>query len=134
MGMFDEIHFAQDMPGDPKPKSSNFQTKDMNCWLDHYFVHADGSLWKSEWDSDTRAWTDRERVIFHGMLRFYTLEHIQGSGQPGREDSWWFEYEAKFTDGMLHGIEPVEIRLSRWGEKAEELRNAVQTSTSLEQK
>ena len=115
MGMFDDIRFEGEIPGEPKPKRPHFQTKDLECVLDHYVVKTDGSLWRSEWDSDARVWTAGQRVSFHGMLNFYTLEHIPGTGPRGCEDAIWFEYEAKFTDGMLQGIEVVDIHRTNFG-------------------
>lgn len=88
MGMFDDITCERPLPAEPKPPSTSFQTKDFDCLMDHYTITADGYLLK-----------DGESVPFHGMLNFYTYT----------DDDWWFEYEAKFTDGRLVMIEPVSI-------------------------
>ena len=44
--------------------------------------------------------TWEEDVEYHGVFRFYT--NVQEPGDTGKD--WWYEYEAKFTDGELVNI------------------------------
>lgn len=88
MGMFDDITCERPLPGPVKPPNQSFQTKDFDCYLDHYMITAEGTLVK-----------DGAPIPFHGLLNFYTYTR----------DDWWFEYEAKFTDGQLVDINPVSI-------------------------
>jgi hypothetical protein len=88
MGMFDNIQCEYPLPGEPKSPDRDFQTKDFDCYLDKYTITADGRLLK-----------DAAEVPFHGMLNFYTFT----------SDNMWFEYEAKFTDGRLVEIHPLNI-------------------------
>ncbi len=86
--MFDNITCEHVLPFEPKPRGNSFQTKNFDCFLDCYTITKDGRLLKQEVE-----------VRFHGMLNFYTYT----------DDSMWFEYEAKFTDGRLLEIRPVSI-------------------------
>jgi hypothetical protein len=88
MGMFDEVTCEYALPGEPKPKDINFQTKNFDCLLDHYMITKDGRLMK-----------ENSQVQFHGVLRFYTYT----------DDDMWFEYEANFADGRLIEIQPISI-------------------------
>lgn len=95
MGMFDDITCEHALPGDPQPPGKDFQTKDFDCLMDKYTITADGWLLK-----------DGESVPFHGLLEFHTYStktHI------------WFSYEAKFTDGRLVQIRPLQIYLNGIG-------------------
>lgn len=109
MGMFDDLTCEVPVPGDQQPRHPSFQTKDFACLLDHYTIKADGTLWVS---GDERI--AAHQIPFHGMLNFYTYES-DDIKRDGKDDGWWFEYEAKFTDGKLQGIEVVEIRRSIFG-------------------
>ncbi len=89
MGMFDDITVNQQLPGEPKPLTRNFQTKDFECELARYEITRDGRLLKD--GSDTE---------FHGWLEFHTYD--------SRTHMWW-SYKAKFTEGRLMEIRPVSI-------------------------
>jgi hypothetical protein len=90
MGMFDDIRCEAKLPAiGPDPGTRDFQTKDFECLLDQYIITEDGHLLQNG-----------ESVPFHGMLNFY---HFDTS-----IDTWW-EWSAKFTDGRLIKIEPIEI-------------------------
>ena len=120
MGMFDDIHCDYPLPDGCQEK--RFQTKDLDCQLDLYTMTAEGRLLKEEVDRyepiPESEWTyvdatglleqhwhelSKRRPIFiqrdtnfHGILNFYTST---GSNQDGTIK--WYEYEAKFTDGVL---------------------------------
>jgi hypothetical protein len=88
MGMYDDITCEHALPGEPKPKDNSFQTKDLDCLMDHYTITRDGRLLKR-----------KAEVQFHGMLSFYTYT----------DDDMWFEYEAKFADSRLIEMRPISI-------------------------
>jgi len=94
MGMFDEIFCEAPLPGPIKPKTKSFQSKDLECLLDLYTITKDGRLLK-----------DQHLCEYHGMLNFYTYER-EGDYR------YWFEYEAKFTDGILQHIELLKITIN----------------------
>ena len=103
MGMFDEVICEVPLPDGWKHPI--FQTKDFeDPYLDKYVIRADGRLIRKKpwYESDVNDDTDTN---YHGLLRFYSYE-----GDPNDEtpiDDRWHEYEAKFTDGQLVGIESV---------------------------
>ena len=103
MGMFDDLRCEVEIPGDPKPQHCHFQTKDFDCFLDKYTITAAGTLEKYG-----------VAIPFHGLLRFYTFEDDRIK-RDGTDGGLWFEYEAKFTDGQLQGIEVVEIHRTEFG-------------------
>lgn len=89
MGMFDDITVNQPLPGEPKPPTCCFQTKDFDCELAHYEITRDGRLLKEGADTG-----------FHGWFEFHEYDT--------RTHMWW-SYKAKFTDGLLIEICPVSI-------------------------
>jgi hypothetical protein len=80
MGMFDDIRCEMPLPEWPEGEVPYFQTKDMDCALDHYTITKEGRL--------ILDGKDRQH---HGFLNFYT------STKGGD----WYEYNAKFTDGTI---------------------------------
>ena len=103
MGMFDDVKCERVMPGDRQPRSCQFQTKDFACEMSGYEITSDGRLLK-----------DGEPHYFHGHLNFYTHESDDNTGRGG---GWWFEYDAKFTDGRLVEIRAIDIHHSKFGER-----------------
>jgi len=100
MGMFDTVRCELPLPGEPKPTSTAWlQTKDFHCYLDTYTIKADGTLQGPNGP-----------MPFHGMMNFYTFD-----GPDLAHNGMWFEYEAKFTDGKLDGIECVCIERTLFG-------------------
>lgn len=90
MGMFDDIRCDAELPKvGPDPKTRCFQTKDRECQLDQYVITADG-----------RLLLDGDPVDFHGMLNFHHFDN--------KSATYW-QWVAKFTDGRLIEIKPVEI-------------------------
>ena len=102
MGMFDGVKCGRVMPGDRQPRDYEFQTKDFACEMAQYEIASDGRLLK-----------DGEPHYFHGHLNFYTHEPDDNTGRGG---GWWFQYDAKFTDGRLVEIKAVDIHHSKFGE------------------
>jgi len=114
MGMFDEVLCHMPLPGMEKPYPT-FQTKGLDCCLWVYEITAEGRLvcnrYKMEGVPDDekdanglpilRRVKGSERVVdqnHHGMLNFY---HYEDDGDR------WFEFNAKFTDGVCVDIQRV---------------------------
>jgi len=101
MGMYDSVVCNAPLPtveGAPTP-SNDFQTKDFHRALDLYTITAEGKLlFDSGWPGTDGEACPPKEITFHGILNFYTFEGDN-----------WFEYNAKFTDGRLIEITPVEI-------------------------
>lgn len=120
MGMFDTVFLRRPLPA-PEPRLSpplledlrtmvelsGLQTKDMECLLDKYVIHADGSL-----ERETREWFDTplfalpEMIDFHGRLRCYTV--FVPRTHPAI--SLYVEYTFKFTDGVLVEVEKARLQ------------------------
>jgi len=129
MGMYDEIIVEYPLEGYEFLQDKMFQTKDFDNLMDMYKITQDGRLLiedaeyefvpeeerpyygKEEWDKNplfqligslkrkTFGWKD---LNYHGMFRFYTLYEL------GSDNRKWYEFEAKFTDGNLTELKPVE--------------------------
>lgn len=91
MGLFDDIEVDWPLPDGFDGK--HFQTKDLECYMERYRITREGALERHRREGDT--WTNED---FHGILNFYDY------GPTGE----WHEYNAKFTDGKVVGIEAVE--------------------------
>ena len=85
MGMFDTIYCYYPLPGDVKPTKPDFQTKDLECFLEVYKISKEGFLTKNGLP-----------YYLYGELNFYTSENGE-----------WFEYKALFSDGKLIYIREV---------------------------
>lgn len=112
MGMFDYVKV------DPKHglPDIEYQSKDFDCDMTVIRITADGTLEIERSETETVPKAERphpneagilgmrgmwrrvnqrwERIPLHGMFNFY--------GNSGRNfDGDWYEYDAKFTDGVL---------------------------------
>ncbi len=128
--MFDEVRVEVGLPDGYTGR--HFQTKDLDCGLDHYRISAEGRLLVEDYElhvlpadpaktfsppfrRESKGWRDTH---FHGILNFYAspppLGHRLGEGgRRGHVDSW-HEYDAEFTDGQLVGLTVVpDQRVSR---------------------
>ena len=121
--MFDNISVSDKLPfNDEMAKLGldkniySFQTKDLHCSLDTYFIQ-NGKLleqkykettWIESKDAFLGGYLDRtepylEDTKYHGMLNFYHFEAVDNL-------DCWMEYKARFTNGTLEDIELVEFR------------------------
>lgn len=134
MGMFDWVRCEYPLPGLDDPKAIRFQTKDMDdmMYLTEFVITKDGRLvhhkvTKVEDRSDPKAeglmrslgcatpveWVDVD-LNYHGTLNFYgdkntgelrAINLKNGIDRLHPEETEWFEYNAKFTDGQLVSVE-----------------------------
>ncbi len=84
MSMFDYVRCEVPLPDDWNAR--NLQTKDFDCDMVTYTITKDGRLMLD----------NQHDANFHGVVNFY-----------GSEGLIWHEYNAKFTDGQLVGIDLV---------------------------
>ena len=130
MGMYDDIRCEYPLP-DKEVQGEVFQTKDFGCCLEEYLITKEGKIihhtvrreavpeeerpyyGKPEWDKGLYRMFGSLRSIptgdveipFHGDLRFYTyLGDLKGDTET------WYEYEARFTEGVLTSIKRVDAR------------------------
>lgn len=99
MGMFDTIRCEYPLPH-PEHQDIEFQTKDLDCVLDHYLITRDGRLVRK-----ARTWhKGPHRDVtwpIHGDVRFYEWLG-KDAPQP------WIEYVARFTHGRVEWIRDHE--------------------------
>ena len=118
MGMFDYIRCEAPLPDGWKP-SGPLQTKDFDCDMVCHVINAEGRLMLERIDAvhevpkaqrhypnddgllglcgSVKLDTSLHDSKFHGHVNFYGHD----------EQKNWHEYDAKFTDGQLVGIEVV---------------------------
>jgi hypothetical protein len=119
--MFDYVRCEVPLPDG---FDGELQTKDLNRELVTHVITKDGRLIR-EWITHTtevpneerpypndegirgligsvKIHTDSADAEFHGILNFYGTE-----GEHGEPSYRWHEYNAKFTDGQLVGIDEV---------------------------
>ena len=128
MGMYDDIKCDYPLP-DTEVQDKTFQTKDFDCLLEEYLITKEGKLihhtvrqeivpeeereyyGKPEWDEKPfvrmfgmlRSIPTGDVVVpHHGDIRFYTY-----LGDPNSDDVKWYEYEARFTEGVLTSIKRI---------------------------
>jgi len=134
MGMFDEIKCEYPLPEKFKfLQNKTFQTKDFYNVMDEYTITKNGKLVRQKFKYEvveeknrpyfgTPEWNKspfskmigslkkcidkKEMIEFHGYIRFCTV--VSGN---------FYEFTAKFTDGKLVKISPVE--LPKWKSKVE---------------
>jgi hypothetical protein len=110
MGMFDYLHCQYPLPVDGA-NALLYQTKDMECGLDHYEIRPDGTLWFEEYETEDRSDPTAVGLMrfkgslskvrrhyepmpeFTGEIRFYTTLSDDHGG--------WIEWSAYFVEGAI---------------------------------
>jgi hypothetical protein len=98
MGMFDTVRCEHPLP-DPAHQELEFQTKDLDCYLEDYTITRDGRLVRHERESPgaSAAFRDVEWPV-HGDLRMYASLGEEGGA------SEWVEYVVRFAHGRVERI------------------------------
>jgi len=122
MGLYDDVkceYLLWDAP--EEVQNDTFQTKDLNCMMCIYTITKDGELLHHiyeyydvpeeerphygtpEWDQNTfykivgsmgSKFIEYKKINYHGIINIYTIG----------DDSEWWEYEIKFTDGKVTDV------------------------------
>lgn len=123
MGMFDsiEVNCLLPLPLEVVDKiydyfELEFQTKDLECFLEKFIISEDGSLmflkqdrrWVDDDESFLKGYmkVESENLIdsnFHGLLTFYAYERLKTGEDKGEDIS--LTYVAKFTNGKCEQLE-----------------------------
>lgn len=96
MGMFDEITVKYKLPGNYQKTVGGWQTKSMDCLMDHYVIEADGTLWVqpcpySDSPRNEGRNDELERCHHSGGIMFGTYD------SAGK----WVECYVTFKDGVV---------------------------------
>lgn len=84
--------------------ADGFQTKDLDCLLNYYYIDNNGFLYinkQSSWFEKPNTDDNYEKIYFHGHMGAYTSVWIDDPDDEHKGPMLWFEYDLKFTDGML---------------------------------
>lgn len=129
MGMFDSIKCSYPLPEVKGLQGWNlniqeieYQTKDMDNVLGHYYIKENGELWwkdqKFKWVDDDNAFlkgylevesSEDKPANYHGILNFYCYEDL--GEKDGKFYIYTSEYNAKFSDNVLVNLEVVEAKV-----------------------
>jgi len=110
MGLFDDVKVERELPDCPT-YLSQFQTKSLDCMMGSYTITQEGRLIehafgiesipegerKNQFDLFNRVELGDVDTNYHGWLNFYA----DSNGE-------WYEFNAKFTDGVMVEVVRVE--------------------------
>lgn len=121
MGMYDQVKCLYPLSVEGA-NERDYQTKDLNCFLDNYEIREDGRLWHQEYEVEdhsdpnaegwrrlsgmmTRVEKRWEPCAYTGEIRFY--DSIEKT-HPYRG---WIEWSAYFHHGTLKELHLVKHEL-----------------------
>lgn len=81
--------------------SEGFQSKDLSCVLNNYFISNDGHIFEDEFDFADKNPVNRKPIYFHGHIKVYCPVYISDDDSRDIKTMLWFEYDLKFTDSLL---------------------------------
>jgi len=109
MGMFDYVDINYDMPT-PKDATQeqeicikntiaadNFQTQDLHCVLDVFYIDKNGYMYQKNGD-------EYKQYYVHQHVECYTSIEI-----PSENLKYWLSYNIKFTDGKIQ-----QVTINEW--------------------
>lgn len=80
--------------------SDGFQCKNLECILNNYFISNDGHIFEDHFDFQSDKILTRKQIYFHGHIQVHTPVYIEDDDSR-QGPMLWFEYDLKFTDGLL---------------------------------
>lgn len=115
MGTYDSFYIDYPLPIEPwipeKYKSyiyytfgeDGFQSKSLNCLMENYYIDNNGYLYWDEifWFENPPTDKKQYKIYYHGHILVYTPVYLTEDGSKDSNRMLWFEYDLKFTDGLL---------------------------------
>jgi len=107
MGMFDYVKSEMILPDRNFVTDEYFQTKSLDCLMEHFVITKDGELCRDMWDYE---WVDDDNAFLKGMFkqidgsyrREYLTNHTGTINFYGKApDGIWRDYHATFVDGKI---------------------------------
>lgn len=140
MGMFDSLichsplPFPEEMPTALRVflQATEYQTKDLNCWMDHFELRENGTLWREEYDIE-----DHSDHTVEGLMRIAgcatkvnkrwkaavdVFARITFYTSIGAEYTGGIDFIAYIVDGRLY--RPIELAEYRPEDPVEEVARA----------
>lgn len=102
MGLFDTVTCEYPLP-DPAHQHLEFQTKDLECLMDHYTITRDGRFVRHRPEARRASLGRDVEWPIHGDIHIYDVD-------PERADRL-LEYRVRFTHGRVEWIRRVGERL-----------------------
>lgn len=116
MGMFDYFKIDYPLPIEsyiPKKyvpyiqaafNQDEFQTKDLDCLLDRYYIDNAGRIYASslvDFEEDIRS--TYEKIYYHGHIEVYMGIYLDQDAPGTKVYTYdlWLKYDLKFTDSLL---------------------------------
>lgn len=122
MGMFDSLYCKYPLPIS-EVQEMQFQTKDLESFLNNYLIDEQGVLWREEYDTENRSDPNAKGVArllgsmarvnkkmvampdFNDQIEFYSEYPSYGEK---RESCGWTTFLAQFKNGKIASIKIVE--------------------------
>lgn len=118
--MFDYLYSHVSLPECDLPAGTEFQTKDLECFLEHYVIDEAGRLLRcASMADDPLDLAGAEDVRHHGDLRFHTTGP---EGEP-------YEFLARFTDGRLERLRRDRQAEEEWRTRFSKMRSLLSGET-----
>jgi len=116
MGMFDYLKIDYPLPIEsyvPRKyvphilaafSQDEFQTKDMDCVLDRYYIDNAGRIYVSnliDFEEDIRS--TYEKIYYHGHIQVHMGVYLDPDAPGTKVNTYdlWLNYDLKFTDSLL---------------------------------
>lgn len=114
MGMYDSFYIDYPLPIEPwipekyKPyiyytfDSDGFQSKSLECLMENYYIDNNGYIYQDDllWFEEQPVDKNLHKIYYHGHIQVYTPVYLEDNNSR-QGPMLWFEYDLKFTDGLL---------------------------------
>lgn len=122
MGMFDSLYCKYPLPI-PEVQEMQFQTKDLDNFLNNYLIDENGVLWREDYDTEDRSDPNAKGIVrlfgcmtrvnqkwvavsdFNDEIEFYSEYPSYGEK---REHCGWTSFLAQFKNGQMTSIQIKE--------------------------
>lgn len=113
MGMFDTLRCHYPLPVEGA-NELEYQTKDLICFMDHYEIREDGTLWHEEYDVEDKSDPNAVGIKrWSGCMSRVNASWVPSdyTGEVRFYSAWddnWLEWSAYFNDGMLQQVNLIK--------------------------
>lgn len=132
MGMYDYIRCEVPLPVDLGVDTTKhwFQTKSVQCFMDHFEIREDKTLWFEKYDIEDRSDPTAKGTLrlagcmyrvnkhwvkvgdFTGEIKFYTFPSELLGKKPDYAGGEWLEFSAYFVRGEMQQLELLTYKPS----------------------
>lgn len=145
MGMFDRLTclYKLPLPEDPKGFTgvTEFQTKSLNNFLDHYKIDQEGMLWLSTRKSDFNVvknidgdnfFIEKHDWIFCDNIT-NTIEIHNSIHNENKDYDYWINYELVVIKGKVDGVKIISFEATSNAERKVRVNNLIKSFEKRDQ-